>query len=513
MDVCCSIGLEMCSTNNAIDIYRMSIYHSTTKIVVFVDCGIYDHAIECNEFDGFGNAIGAVFTTRFVWTARERENVAHLFFLLLVVVVVGEITLRSCKAYDCSKQLVYLTASNETFNFRINYEKSIGTKCQSDLDCNHRHSFRDLLECDSLTQTCQCLNENITTIDLPHLGRFCTDSIAQSNCSRHPQRCLQWCDQSTTSHCICPTSTRKVRRINGIFDCELEPLGKCRFDDEQEIGMNIRKCPTGTMRKNSSIAKIDWFLILGTVCDGYQCQPVTVFRQIPDNTSDPSETSPSIFFSDPLIQPAPKTFIRILVIIILASLLFCVLIIFIIAMLIKARRFRWPSTSDDKTSSSSFIHSTSTALSNEIYQFKPQSILSYDYSQRHANHFYARPSSYYLPGLVPQTNLSPRFYRSVSGWNPHYRRAQIRSSSLTHTDQGLFPSIRHLQNGDVLISAWYDAISVFVIDIDNKILLVDTSQGHFFFRSVPFRVSREKEREWMKKNMKITHGVCMAMFG
>jgi hypothetical protein len=36
-----------------------------------------------------------------------------------------------------------------------------------------------------------------------------------------------------------------VRKINGVFDCELEPTGKCRFDDEQIIGSNIRKCPTG----------------------------------------------------------------------------------------------------------------------------------------------------------------------------------------------------------------------------------------------------------------------------
>lgn len=191
---------------------------------------------------------------------------------------------------------------------------------------------------------------------------------------------------------------------------------------------------------------------LGTICDGYQCQSLTVFRQMYDNTSDLMETSQSILFSSPM-QQARTNFIRILVIITLASLLFCILIIFIIAMLIKTRRFRWPSTSDDKISSSSFIHSTSTAISNEIYQFKPQSILSYDYSQRHGNYFCTRPT--YLPGLVPQTNLSPRFSRPYSAFDTHYRRApvHIQSPSLTYTDQGLFPSIKHLQNGDVLISA------------------------------------------------------------
>jgi hypothetical protein len=34
-----------------------------------------------------------------------------------------------------------------------------------------------------------------------------------------------------------------VRKINGVFDCELEPTGICQFDDE--MGLNIRKCPTG----------------------------------------------------------------------------------------------------------------------------------------------------------------------------------------------------------------------------------------------------------------------------
>jgi hypothetical protein len=161
----------------------------------------------------------------------------------------GEITLRSCKAYDCSKQLVYLTASNETFNFQINYEKPIGTKCQSNDDCSNRYSITDLIQCDYISQTCQCFDENIATIDISGIGRLCTDSIDRSNCTKSPQRCLQWCDKSKTSHCICPKYTRKVRKINGVFDCELEPTGICRFDDEQDIGLNIRKCPTGKTNK------------------------------------------------------------------------------------------------------------------------------------------------------------------------------------------------------------------------------------------------------------------------
>lgn len=104
-------------------------------------------------------------------------------------------------------------------------------------------------------------------------------------------------------------------------------------------------------------------------------------------------------------------------------------------MLIKTRRFRLFSSSEDKISSSSFARSASTVTSNDypndIYHFKSQ---TYDYSQ----HYYPT----YLPGLVPQNNLSPRFYRSYHEYNQ--RRVPIHIQS---------PIITHLQNGDVLISA------------------------------------------------------------
>ena len=165
-----------------------------------------------------------------------------ILFNIKIVSLLGDISLRSCKAYDCSQELVYLTASNETFNFKINYEKSIGSKCQYNEDCNN--SIQDLLHCDKQSQTCQCIDENISNIAISGIGRFCTDSIDQSNCTKSPRRCLKWCDESETSHCICPTLTRKVRRINGVFDCELEPTDKCHFDDKQ-----IRKCPTGKKKR------------------------------------------------------------------------------------------------------------------------------------------------------------------------------------------------------------------------------------------------------------------------
>jgi hypothetical protein len=155
-----------------------------------------------------------------------------------------------------------------------------------------------------------------------------------------------------------------------------------------------------------------------------------------ENLSDPSTTSKSILFSSTIKQIIPTDFLRILVIIALASLLFFILIIFIIIMLIKTHRFRLSSSSEDKISSSSFASSASTITSNDypndIYQFKSQ---TYDYSQ----HYYPT----FIPGLVPQTNLSPRFYRSAyQGFNE--RRIPVHIQS---------PIITHLQNGDVLISA------------------------------------------------------------
>lgn len=172
-----------------------------------------------------------------------------------------------------------------------------------------------------------------------------------------------------------------------------------------------------------------------------------------------SSTLKSNFFSSTMIQQPTINFIRILILIAILSLLFFILILFIIAMLIKSRRFRLSTLSGDKISSSSFAPSSSTAisadLSNEIYQFKPQSFISNDYSKRYEDYFSTKPT--FIPGLVPQTNLSPRFYRQYQGHDERQRRIplNIQSPSLSHINHKRthFPTITHLQNGDVLISA------------------------------------------------------------
>ncbi|CAF3963369.1 unnamed protein product [Adineta steineri] len=404
--------------------------------------------------------------TEYMTTYLSVNNITDLGMQSVLYLQPGDITLRSCKAFDCSKQLVYLTASNETFNFKIDYEKPIGTKCQSDEDCSNRYSLTNLIQCDQISQTCQCFNENITTIDISNVGRLCTDSIDRSNCTKFPQRCLQWCNESKTSHCICPKYTRKVRKVNGIFDCELEPTGICRFNDEQDIGLNIRKCPTGTY------------------CNGNRCRPLSISRQIydylPNESSLTSTTSMFDIFSSTTtkqIYPPPMNFFRTLIIVAIASLLFFIFIVFIIAILIKSHRFRVSSFSEDKISSSSFAPSISTAistdLSNDIYQFKQQQpTVSLDYSRRYDNYLTTR--STYIHGIVPQSNLSPRFYRQYQGFDERRRRRraplQIESPSLSSIDHELLttkkyihnnntktrthlPIVTHLHNGDVLISA------------------------------------------------------------
>lgn len=172
----------------------------------------------------------------------------------------------------------------------------------------------------------------------------------------------------------------------------------------------------------------------------------------------------SLFISSTLnsnLSFSPTTnFFRILIIIAILSLLFFILILFIIAMLIKSHRFRLSTLSKDKISSSSFApSSTTTAISadfsNEIYQFKPQSFISNDYSRRYEDYFSTNPT--FIPGLVPQTNLSPRFHRQYQG---HYeqqrqRSLHIQSPSLSYINRKRthLPTVTHLQNGDVLISA------------------------------------------------------------
>ncbi|UJR09466.1 hypothetical protein I4U23_013704 [Adineta vaga] len=401
--------------------------------------------------------------TEYMTTQLSVVNITNLGMQSVLYLQPGEITLRSCKAYDCSKQLVYLTASNETFNFNIDYEKPIGQKCQSDEHCNNPYSLTNLIQCDYTLQTCQCHDENITTIDISGVGRVCTDSIDRTNCTKFPQRCLRWCNESKTSYCICPKYTRKVRKINGIYDCELEPTGICRFDDDYEIGFNIRKCPTGTF------------------CNGNQCRPLSIARQIYEYSPNEfilNSTSTEFDFSSSSLKPVQETttknFVRILVLIAIASLLFFILIMFIIAILIKTHRFRLSSFSEDKVSSSSFAPSISTAistdLSNEIYQFKQPSSLSMDYSRRYEQNLTMKPT--FIHGLVPQANLSPRFYRQYQGFDQRRRvPIQIESPSLSSmnpfVDQEFLtsnrynnmktrthlPIVTHLQNGDVLISA------------------------------------------------------------
>lgn len=224
---------------------------------------------------------------------------------------------------------------------------------------------------------------------------------------------------------------------------------------------------------------------IGTICDNNQCRSLAIFRRfyeaIRNDTLIPSTTSMIDLFSSPPKDnnTLPSSFIYILLVITFVSLLCFILIIFIITMLIKTHRCRLSSSSEDKVSSSSFVQSTSTAIStdysNEIYQFQQLPILASDYPRHSENYLIGRPTI--IHGIVPQANLSPRFYRQYQGFDKMQRRGplQIKSPSLSsvnkYIDHGLLaknkydhidnytkkrnhlPRVTHLENGDVVISA------------------------------------------------------------
>ena len=225
-------------------------------------------------------------------------------------------------------------------------------------------------------------------------------------------------------------------------------------------------------------------MIIGTYCDGDRCRPLTVNREILQSSTTTtiisnllSITTTTIYKQINNRQNETTGFIRTLIAIAIAITLFFILILLIITIVIKSHRFDVPSTSfEDKVSSSSFAQSTSTATStdspiniNYPHQIKQQqqqrTMLSIDYENYLKN-------SPFVQGLVPQTNLTPKFHRQQQTIDEKRRiPLEIRSPSLsrinpfidhallTTTEQQLkkkhvqVPKITRLYNGDVLISA------------------------------------------------------------
>ena len=192
----------------------------------------------------------------------------------------------------------------------------------------------------------------------------------------------------------------------------------------------------------------------------------TIYEQpprLPDAT--PTLDVLSSAATRPTHQLSPN-FLRTLVIIISTITFFFLLILFLIVMLLKSRRLRLLSSFEDKVSASSFVQSTSTAISNDfsndIYQFKPRSISNMDYGGFIEQSFRAPEAA--LTGLVPQNNLSPRFYRHHQNFSQRRAPLYIQSPSLSDphrselstTTQEPYvsqPRMTHLHNGDVIISA------------------------------------------------------------
>lgn len=205
-------------------------------------------------------------------------------------------------------------------------------------------------------------------------------------------------------------------------------------------------------------------------------------RQLYDNDlflSSTTMTSIHDFLSSTYQQVNPQNettvFIRTFIFIAIAMILFFVLIVLIIIIFIRTHRFHVSSTTcEDKVSSSSFAQSTSTALSTDstninyhrqLNQQPVSTITSVSYEN-------ILTKSTFVHGLVPQTNLSPRFHRQQQLVEEKRRiPLQIRSPSLTRinpfidhgalttTNEDLakkrspLPKVTRLQNGDVIISA------------------------------------------------------------
>lgn len=169
-------------------------------------------------------------------------------------------------------------------------------------------------------------------------------------------------------------------------------------------------------------------------------------------------------------------FIRTLIFIAISLMIFFILMILIVTILVKSHRLRISSkSSEDKVSSSSFAPSTSTTTSSDSpaqvdyhHQLKQQSI-STIVSPNYENYV---TKSTFVNGLVPQTNLSPRFHRqqkdiddrrriplnirspSLSRINPFIDHASLTTTSeLSTNKRSPVPKITRLRNGDVLISA------------------------------------------------------------
>ena len=232
------------------------------------------------------------------------------------------------------------------------------------------------------------------------------------------------------------------------------------------------------------MTKFKFYFVIGTFCDGNQCRPLTNLQQIHGkllNKSLLSSTTTSITnflfstYKHTNHQNQTRAFIRTLIFIAIAIILFFTLIILIILIILKSHRLHVSSiSSDDKVSSSSFAQSTSTAIStdsptniNYHHQLKQEpisSLISSDYEN------YLRKSTF-VHGLVPQTNLSPRFHRqqqtidkrrrvplhvrspSLSRINPFIDHASLTTSEhLTQTQRSSLPKVTHLQNGDIIIS-------------------------------------------------------------
>ncbi|CAF0780973.1 unnamed protein product [Adineta steineri] len=126
-----------------------------------------------------------------------------------------------------------MTDPKTIFYIQIDYEKSVGTPCDS---MSTTCGSPSLTTCSS--SKCACISSASSVVSYSD-SLYCADMLNTSNCHIFPSRCIMWCNQTINYLCICPSDTLKIQR-NNIFICEL-PVNSdnCSIDD------NIRRCSLG----------------------------------------------------------------------------------------------------------------------------------------------------------------------------------------------------------------------------------------------------------------------------
>ncbi|CAF0877014.1 unnamed protein product [Rotaria sordida] len=144
----------------------------------------------------------------------------------------GRYQLSNCSLNDGQQ----MTDPKTIFYIQIQYEKSIGSSCDS---MNDICGSSSLTTCTSSTCTCHVSSSALVSYSDSF---YCADMINSSNCKIFPSRCITWCNGTKNYLCICPIGTLKFQR-NNIFVCEL-PINSnnCSINDNDIPRCSYEQC-------------------------------------------------------------------------------------------------------------------------------------------------------------------------------------------------------------------------------------------------------------------------------